>query len=145
MHAAAPTRPPANPSKKPQRKKRKKRDESAASDIIHKKAKTTPSRSDATQARPQQARPSYPRLSSRSKGSTAQGGGKVQLLVPLILRRTRIDHELQVGNDHLKCQCGAQILNVIVRPPEPKECVWHVQHLVRRLWELQDLRGRARS
>jgi hypothetical protein len=36
-----------------------------------------------------------------------------------------------------------QILDVIVRPPETEERVRRVQHLVRRLRELRDLRGRV--
>ena len=38
-----------------------------------------------------------------------------------------------------------QILDVIVRPPEPEERARRVQRLVRRLRELRDLRGRAPS
>ncbi len=74
---------------------------------------------------------------------------KVQFLVPLVLRRARIDHELRVGNDHLERRDASvrrareQILDVIVRPPETEEHVRRVQRLVRRLRELRDLRCRA--
>jgi type IV secretory pathway TrbF-like protein len=74
---------------------------------------------------------------------------KVQLLMPLVLHRARIDHELRVGDDHLERgdasvrRAREQILDVIVRPPEPEERVRRVKHLVRRLWELRDLRGRV--
>ena len=68
---------------------------------------------------------------------------KVQLLVPLVLHRARIDYELRVGNDHLERRARGQILDVIVRPPEPEERVRRVKRLVRHLRELRDLRGRA--
>jgi hypothetical protein len=61
---------------------------------------------------------------------------EVQLLVPLVLHHARIDHELRVGNDHLECGDASvhctheEILDVIVRLPEPKERIRHVQCLV---------------
>jgi hypothetical protein len=149
MRAAAPTRPPANPQKKPQRKERKKR--RVSSNITHRKAKKKthlliqmqykhdPSERDhRTHDRQADPRDPLPRA-------------KVQLLVPLVLPRARINHELRVGNDHLERgdapvrRAREQILDVIVRPPEPEERVRRVQRLVRRLRELRDLRGRAPS
>jgi hypothetical protein len=129
MRAAAPARPPANPPKKPQRKKRKKRRVSSERHhpqkgerkthlLVQMQHKHDPSEGD-HRTHDRQADPRDPL--SRAE---------VQFLVPLVLRRARIDHELRVGNDHLKRRAREQILDVIVRPPEPKERVWRVQRLV---------------
>ena len=63
-------------------------------------------------------------------------GTEVQLFMPLVRRRTGVNHELRVRDDHLERgdavarRAGKQIFDVVVRAPEPKERVWRVQRLV---------------
>ena len=73
---------------------------------------------------------------ARSNPGYPLPGAEVKLLVPLLRRRTGIDHELRVGDNHLECgdtltsRAREQVFDVVVRAPESEKCVRRVQRLV---------------
>ena len=73
---------------------------------------------------------------ARSNPGYPLPGAEVKLLVPLLRRRTGIDHELRVGDNHLErgytltSRAREQVFDVVVRAPESEKCVRRVQRLV---------------